>query len=597
MRIVLSSLIILSILSCGKESPVVTDPVISFTLTVTSGVGGSVSSPGGSYTQGKSTSVTATPDPEYVFVNWSNGSTDNPLSITVNSNQTVTANFEKRKYPLTVSITGSGTVSEEIISAGKSTTEYTSGSLIRLTANPLDEWVFIGWSGSVSSTENPIDLTVNESKSIEASFNLIETPSVQVYTNTIIVPTDNESTEDILRTFYDPSGVFSYSSNGSIYTFYPGVGNWSSGQGINTESVNEVSSQILKKEDDVWVFHENDLDASFWGMRNYEILENKVVIGDGNEIGDGQNNLWKGNAFMGEITDNGNILWTKINKPNEMGFFHGTCTGDINGDGLLDAGFTPGINSEGINIFLQNQDGSFYRDDDILNFDEGSSGYPFTIDFADLDNDGLDEIITADYGGGSIPDNNDHEIKIYKYDPTSEKFNIHFQINQPDIYDWGLGATSIKVHDFNNDGINDIAVCREDESRQGFELWKGIGGSKFEIMYSSPVLLFEQIQFREFSVFDANNDGNLDILLRPSHGEWFRSWENGLEIKLNHLIWLNDGSGQFDYYKEKELSFENINVYNLLPYIQNGNLHFVGTWWDENTSTPEITTVDVKVNF
>ena len=180
MRFILSSLILLSILSCGKESPVVTDPVISYTLTVSSGTGGSVSSPGGSYNQGQSVSITATPNPEYVFVNWSNGSTDNPLSITVNSNQTVTANFEKRKYPLTVSITGSGTVSEEIISAGKTTTEYTSGSVIRLTANPLDGWVFTGWSGSVSSTENPIELTVNESKNITATF---EISSLQLFSN------------------------------------------------------------------------------------------------------------------------------------------------------------------------------------------------------------------------------------------------------------------------------------------------------------------------------------------------------------------------------------------------------------------------------
>ena len=141
MRFILSSLILLSILSCGKESPAVTDPVISYTLTVSSGTGGSVSSPGGSYNQGQSVSITATPNPNTYFVNWSNGSTDNPLILTVNSNQTVTANFEKRKYPLTVSITGSGTVSEEIISAGKTTTEYTSGSVIRLTANPSDEWV------------------------------------------------------------------------------------------------------------------------------------------------------------------------------------------------------------------------------------------------------------------------------------------------------------------------------------------------------------------------------------------------------------------------------------------------------------------------
>ena len=170
MRFILSSLIMLSILSCGKESPVVADPVISFTLTVTSGVGGGVSSPGGSYTQGKSVSITATPDPEYVFVNWSNGSTDNPLSVTVNSNQTVTANFEKRKYPLTVSITGSGTVSEEIISAGKTTTEYNSGSIIQLTAVPTYGWEFSGWSGSVSGVDNPIELSVNEEKTITALF-------------------------------------------------------------------------------------------------------------------------------------------------------------------------------------------------------------------------------------------------------------------------------------------------------------------------------------------------------------------------------------------------------------------------------------------
>ena len=57
-------------LSCGKESPVVSDPVIKFTLTFNSGVGGSVSSLGGSYSQGKSVSITATPNSEFVFVNW-----------------------------------------------------------------------------------------------------------------------------------------------------------------------------------------------------------------------------------------------------------------------------------------------------------------------------------------------------------------------------------------------------------------------------------------------------------------------------------------------------------------------------------------------
>ena len=208
----LLSITFLFFITCSTEdaTPLETDntptvdPVIRFTLTITSGVGGTVSSPGGSYTQGNSVSITATPNSEYVFVNWSNGSTDNPLSVTVDSNQTITANFEKRKYPLTVSITGSGTVSEEIISSGKSTTEYTSGSVIRLTANPLDEWVFTGWSGSVSSTDNPIELTVNESKTISVTFipAVSETP-----TNTTTNTTSNTSTNT--STTPDPSSLLS----------------------------------------------------------------------------------------------------------------------------------------------------------------------------------------------------------------------------------------------------------------------------------------------------------------------------------------------------------------------------------------------------
>jgi len=172
---------LLLVISCGKDSPETVESVITFNLTVTSSTGGKVSSSGGPFESGSNVSITATPDSEYVFVNWSNGSTDNPLSVTVNSNQTITSNFEKKKYPLTVSITGSGTVSEKIISAGKTTTEYTSGSTIQLTATPSQDWSFLGWSGSVSSTENPIQLTVDESKSIEASF---KTPTQ--YTLTVI---------------------------------------------------------------------------------------------------------------------------------------------------------------------------------------------------------------------------------------------------------------------------------------------------------------------------------------------------------------------------------------------------------------------------
>ena len=69
-------------------------PVVNYTLTVSAGDGGAVSSTGGTYASGESVSITATANYEYVFSGWSNGSANNPLSVAVSSDQTITASFE-----------------------------------------------------------------------------------------------------------------------------------------------------------------------------------------------------------------------------------------------------------------------------------------------------------------------------------------------------------------------------------------------------------------------------------------------------------------------------------------------------------------------
>ncbi len=425
-----------------------------------------------------------------------------------------------------------------------------------------------------------------------------EVLAFEVTTNSIQIPTSQVSPEDISRTFYDVSGTFVFGNDQTMFAYYPGVADWSSGNSI--DNVNPVASQILIKEDDTWNFFKTDYNLESWGMRNFERRGDEIIIGDGNEIGPNFSE-WKGDVYIGKLFNNGDINWRKINTPNEQGFFHGTCAGDLNNDGLTDVGVTPGISHAGINLFLQNQDGSFTRKDELLNF----NGFtPFTLDFADLIGDGIDEIITADYGGGTAPTGEEHEIRIYKFNATEEEFQLHFQINEPYIYDWGLGATSIKIHDFTNDGILDIAVAREDLDYGGFEVWKGTGNAEFEYVFSSPTWTQNELQFREFSVFDANSDGFLDILLRPFHyGNLYRNadncWWNVTAcngIKLNHLIWLNNGDGTFDYYKDKDLTIEGINVDNIHPYLQQQKLHFVGTFSD-NSTQPFINTIDIKVNF
>ena len=115
-------------LSCSSDetSTLVTTPPaqkVKYTITLSAGEGGVVSTTGGEYETGQTVNVTATPQGEYVFTSWSDGITDATRTITVNSNATLTANFEKRKYPLSVNFEGEGGVIEEIINAGR-TTEY-----------------------------------------------------------------------------------------------------------------------------------------------------------------------------------------------------------------------------------------------------------------------------------------------------------------------------------------------------------------------------------------------------------------------------------------------------------------------------------------
>jgi hypothetical protein len=173
MKKLLSYLVIfVLILSCSSEDAltiVAPTPIINYTITFSAGNGGSVSTIGGEYQSGQTVTVTATPQGEYLFTSWSDGNTDATRTVTVTSTKTITANFEKKKYPLTVNIVGEGEVSEEIVNAGRNT-DYNSGTTLKLTAIPSYGWEFVGWYGAIVSSESIIQITVNESKQLSAVF-------------------------------------------------------------------------------------------------------------------------------------------------------------------------------------------------------------------------------------------------------------------------------------------------------------------------------------------------------------------------------------------------------------------------------------------
>ena len=164
-RIVLILMVLL--FSCKKDKPV------EYLLTVKTVDGGSVSTTGGIYKKGETITISATPDAEYNFVGWDGTtSTDNPLTITLESDLVISPIFQKVKYSVKINIEGEddwGTVTEEIVSSGKKT-DYSSGTVLKLTAVPSSGIAFYNWNKNVLDTLNPYQITVDGNKEIDVKF-------------------------------------------------------------------------------------------------------------------------------------------------------------------------------------------------------------------------------------------------------------------------------------------------------------------------------------------------------------------------------------------------------------------------------------------
>ena len=123
------------------------------------------------YNSGTIIELSATPKEGWEFKQWSGDliSTKNPNQITINKPKNISAVFEKKQYPLNIEIEGEGSVEETIVKAG-TPNSYNSGTVVSLSATPQNGWSFLKWSGDISSFENPIEITVNMPKNIEAEF-------------------------------------------------------------------------------------------------------------------------------------------------------------------------------------------------------------------------------------------------------------------------------------------------------------------------------------------------------------------------------------------------------------------------------------------
>jgi len=127
------------------------------------------------YLDGTVVALQAEPDAGALFISWSgnlpSGSEfNNPLSVPMDRERTITARFEK-KANINVTVVGNGTYS-----ISPNLASYYVGLTVTLNASPAAGYVFKRWSGDVQSTNPNLTLILDGSKNIQAVFEPATTP-------------------------------------------------------------------------------------------------------------------------------------------------------------------------------------------------------------------------------------------------------------------------------------------------------------------------------------------------------------------------------------------------------------------------------------
>jgi len=116
--------------------------------------------------------LTAFADPGWTFLEWSGNLTgdENPTTIVMDGNKTVTATFIQETYTLTINVVGSGVVDLN------ATGPYYYGDVVELFANTTGYpgWSFSVWSVDLSGSANPETIVMDGDKVVNATFTQVE---------------------------------------------------------------------------------------------------------------------------------------------------------------------------------------------------------------------------------------------------------------------------------------------------------------------------------------------------------------------------------------------------------------------------------------
>ena len=515
-----------------------------YTLTVTAGEGGSVSTEGGTYDEGTEVTITATPDEGYEFVGWEGSDSEsNSLTVTLNGNTTVQAIFSL------ISSLPFNSISESFSQINQTTSWY------------LANYFFLKYIYIKDSNYNL--LRVDES---EEEF-LHWRPLSESIT---FADLNGDSLVDmfVLMSKVNNNG-FAYEGPGK-YVIYSNVYR----DDFNYQNPIIVESDLVFHGDTVVQDFDND------GI-------NDILIGAYQD----HNNKSLPKETLRILYFNSDFTFEEYS----LGFrsnMHSLSAGDVNNDGLVDfvqIGYTgmddflfdanfPNtfINMGGRNNFdkidmLYNEE-EFKEDWDQFNllhydlFDLNNDGFLDILAGFDLVNDKWAEL-RYEYSDRFFHESMEGPFVLWG-DGTGQYSvdNISYTENLSFPYDSEVGMIKIMgggFTDFDNDGDIDFIISSElqdyDISRESLtgrsydnyilQLYQNNGDKTFTDVSLEKIDAFTKFNpfefsfFRRVSLIDKDGDGDYDIVPRSFNGVYNYNTNSWNDL-YDDLFWENTG-GQF----------------------------------------------------
>ncbi|MDA8641210.1 VCBS repeat-containing protein, partial [Flavobacteriaceae bacterium] len=417
---------------------------------------------------------------------------------------------------------------------------------------------FVEWTGDITSTENPVQITIDEAKTVKAKFMRYfdyKVPSHDWENNTPWISVYEKIFE---------SGFEKHHSISHANTFW-GIADF------NFDGFLDVNLGIPDNDEipiDFNIFILNDGNGSYYSDNNFpyestgEVLgSRKTIVGDFN--GDSKPDVFRpagahdNLSYPHIIMSNENKYKQKIVDEAPLLQPHTISSGDIDNDGDLDIFLSQAGEQDGFLINDGNANFQWKWISEVIEDFESGHLYPnnkygyygfWSSEMTDVDKDGYVDLILGGSYKKEVYDSALEGPAVFWGDGTGKFYlnNSTTLFIAKDI-DYSNGRSISLSHDYavndvDGDGINDIAIFSECSSQDENNYWlyhfiKGTGDRNFidktkEWLPENNIK--NSINHVWIKLMDVDNNGKIDLVeSEPKIWLYTSQWRNSLRWEWN----------------------------------------------------------------